>query len=73
MKDIRPTRFLGVPRVFEKIEEKMREVASQNGAAKAAIFGWSKSQSAQYYETIRNGGSPEPSWQFKLSQKVIFR
>lgn len=73
MKEIRPTRFLGVPRVYEKIEEKMAEVAAQNGALKSAISSWAKSQSTQFYEGVRNGGSTEPSWQFKLANKLIFK
>ncbi len=30
LKEVRPTRFWGVPRVYEKVKEKMQEVARQN-------------------------------------------
>jgi len=31
LKDVRPTFFFSVPRVWEKIDEKLKEVAAQNG------------------------------------------
>jgi long-chain-fatty-acid--CoA ligase ACSBG len=33
---------LSVPRVWEKIEEKMKQVASQNGKIKTKIATWAK-------------------------------
>lgn len=35
--ETRPTYFFGVPRVWEKIEEKMKSVAAQNSAVKKAL------------------------------------
>ena len=37
LKEARPTFFLGVPRVWEKIEEKMKIFASKNGIIKTKI------------------------------------
>lgn len=33
---------MAVPRVWEKFEEKMKDIARENGALKTAIAGWAK-------------------------------
>lgn len=49
----RPTRFLGVPRVWEKIQENMMAVGAQNGYIKKQIAAWAKEQGlANYYAKI---------------------
>ena len=42
MREVRPTLFLGVPRVWEKIEEKMRDVGRTTGGLKKRIATWAK-------------------------------
>jgi long-chain-fatty-acid--CoA ligase ACSBG len=37
LKEAKPTLFMSVPRVWEKIEEKMKTIAAQNGPLKTAI------------------------------------
>lgn len=43
LKEVRPTRFLGVPRVWEKIHEKMMEVGRKTTGVKKSIATWAKS------------------------------
>lgn len=42
LKEVRPTRFLGVPRVWEKIHEKMMEVGRKTTGVKKSIATWAK-------------------------------
>lgn len=42
LKEVRPTIFLGVPRVFEKIQEKMVQISKSSGALRRAVAGWAK-------------------------------
>jgi len=43
LKEVRPTVFLGVPRVWEKIEEKMRQVGASAKGYKKVMATWAKS------------------------------
>lgn len=42
LQEVRPTFFFSVPRVWEKIEEKMKQIAASNGFLKKAIADWAK-------------------------------
>lgn len=46
LKEVRPTFFFSVPRVWEKIDEKLKEVAAQNGWLATKISTWAKSMGA---------------------------
>lgn len=49
LQDARPTRFMGVPRVFEKFQERMVAVASSNGSFKKMLAGWAKGITLKHY------------------------
>ena len=55
LQEVRPTRFLAVPRVWEKIHEKMMQVGSQSGTVKRAIASWAKGHGLQHYMDKMNG------------------
>lgn len=42
MKEVRPTIFLGVPRVWEKIQEKMQSVSKSQSFFKRRVAKWAK-------------------------------
>lgn len=48
LREVQPTRFLGVPRVWEKIQEKMLQVGANNGYLKKMIANWAKAQGLQH-------------------------
>jgi long-chain-fatty-acid--CoA ligase ACSBG len=61
MKEVRPTFFFGVPRVWEKIQEKMVQIGRANSALKQRIGAWAKSQGAaraQNAQFGKSGGAP---------------
>lgn len=68
--EARPTVFLGVPRVFEKIQEKMMAVGAQSGALKRAIASWAKSVTLKYHQD-RMAGHTYTSFQYKIASAVI--
>jgi long-chain-fatty-acid--CoA ligase ACSBG len=42
LREIRPTFFFSVPRVWEKIDEKMKAIALSNGFLARSIGSWAK-------------------------------
>jgi len=57
MKEVRPTVFLGVPRVWEKIYEKMQEVGAQTRGLKKKIATWAKARGTAHSQ-LRQFGNP---------------
>nr|CAD7573333.1 unnamed protein product [Timema californicum] len=55
LQEVRPTRFIGVPRVWEKIYEKMTRIGSQNGYIKRSIATWAKGHGLQHNLDKMNG------------------
>lgn len=70
LKDVRPTRFLGVPRVWEKIHEKMMAVAASNGALKTCIASWAKQRGLNHNIDKMNGIEDESTC-YKLARSLI--
>lgn len=71
LQEVRPTKFLGVPRVYEKIYEKMQQIAAQNGFIKKAIASWAKEYTLQYHLNLINGIHSK-SWAYSLASSIIF-
>jgi len=55
--EAKPTLFFGVPRVYEKIQEKMMEVAKQNTGLKKSVAEWAKGSCTAHYEAKMAGQS----------------
>lgn len=71
LKEIRPTIFFGVPRVWEKIQAKMVEKASENSPIKKKIAKWAKGIGlAHSYESQYQ--RQKSKWQFHLADKIVF-
>jgi len=70
LKEVRPTAFLGVPRVWEKIMEKMQEVGRQTTGVKKSIAEWAKSKGLEGNYAIQRGDW-EP-WGWWLANQLVF-
>ncbi|XP_013176860.1 PREDICTED: long-chain-fatty-acid--CoA ligase ACSBG2-like isoform X1 [Papilio xuthus] len=55
LKEVRPTRFLAVPRVWEKMYEKIMAVGASSGTIKRSIALWAKDRSMKHHEARMNG------------------
>ncbi|XP_034940415.1 very long-chain-fatty-acid--CoA ligase bubblegum-like isoform X1 [Chelonus insularis] len=67
----RPTAFLGVPRVWEKIHEKMMIVARNNGPIKTWIATWAKAQGL-YYNMNKMNGVDYKTWGYLFAKWLVF-
>ena len=59
LKEVRPTIFIGVPRIFEKVFERARLKAAQAGRINEVIFDWAIDV-AKEYATLQEAGQPIP-------------
>ena len=70
LREVRPTMFVGVPRVWEKIQAKMVAAGAQNSGLKKKIAAWARRKGlANGY--ARQEGKPAPAF-FNLAHKLVF-
>ncbi|XP_023943345.1 very long-chain-fatty-acid--CoA ligase bubblegum isoform X1 [Bicyclus anynana] len=55
LKEVRPTRFLAVPRVWEKMYEKIMAVGKSSGSLKRYIATWAKEKGTEHHCARING------------------
>ena len=69
LQEIRPTFFVGIPRVFEKVRAAV-ESKSQSGI-KQKVYRWAMEVGRENRDTILNGGRPT-SHAWKLANKLLY-
>ncbi|HET7102599.1 MAG TPA: long-chain fatty acid--CoA ligase, partial [Terracidiphilus sp.] len=67
---IRPTVFVGVPRVYEKIRQEV-ERRSGLSAVKKTMLAWAVKTGGRHHETVYGGGVPE-SLGWKLASRLVY-
>merc|ERR1719409_1665340 len=67
----RPTIFLGVPLVWEKIADKMRAVGANITGAKAHISKWAKDKAVRKARGAQLGGTGEVPWGSGVGLKIL--
>ncbi|KAG5188597.1 long chain acyl-CoA synthetase [Tribonema minus] len=72
LKAVRPTLFLGVPRVWEKIYEKMQEVGKKTVGTKKKIATWAKQKGAEHTRMCQYGGGGGEPCGYNVANKVVF-
>lgn len=71
LKEVKPTVFFGVPRVWEKIYDKMQIVAKSTKGLKKKIGAFAKKRAAGHWEAHQYGGSKKSPRFYGLSQKIL--
>jgi len=67
---VRPTRFVAVPRVFEKMHEQLDLKLTQATGPKAKLLSWARDVSTNHYDSILSGG-PGAGIQYKVAEKLL--
>ncbi|CAD8081672.1 unnamed protein product [Paramecium primaurelia] len=70
LKEVRPTMFFSVPRVWEKIYDQMQLIAKSNGAIKTKIATWAKSIGKE--GTFAQTHGLKPPLCFGLADKLVY-
>lgn len=70
LREVRPTMFVGVPRVWEKIQAKMVAAGAQNSGLKKKIAAWARTKGLAKAYARQNGEAP-PTF-FSLAHKLVF-
>lgn len=75
LKEVRPTIFIGVPRIFEKVFERARLKAAQAGRVNEMIFDWAIDVAKQY-AALKENSDPIPvtlTAQHAVADKVVYQ
>eukprot|EP00095_Tigriopus_kingsejongensis_P001487 snap_masked-scaffold124_size330879-processed-gene-1.10 protein:Tk01487 transcript:snap_masked-scaffold124_size330879-processed-gene-1.10-mRNA-1 annotation:"long-chain-fatty-acid-- ligase acsbg2" len=74
LKEVRPTFFFGVPRIYEKIQEKMVQIGKSSGAVKRLVADWAKRTGLQHNLRALEGQiTPnQPGYSYPLAKKLVF-
>ena len=76
VKEARPTKFIGVPRVWEKIKERMEDAERESGLVKRVLVQWAKNAALNRQNLILEGkiGNQDPgSLNYKIAHKLVLR
>lgn len=74
LREVRPTIFIGVPRIFEKIYAKIKEKAASEGKLVYGIFNWAVETGKEYARHLSDK-KPVGGWlklKHKLATKLVF-
>ncbi len=74
LQEVRPTIFVGVPRIFEKVYSKAKLKAAQTGGLKERIFDWAMGK-AREYALANASGTPISlalTVEHELSDRLVF-
>ncbi len=74
IQEVKPTAILTVPRLLERIEERVRKSATSAGGYKLKIFNWALGVGEQR-RILKENGKPIGMWlniEYKLAEKLVY-
>ncbi|KAM9384981.1 long-chain-fatty-acid--CoA ligase ACSBG2 [Pholidichthys leucotaenia] len=75
MKEARPTAFMGVPRVWEKMQEKMKSVGAKSSTVRRKVAAWAKDVGLQTNLTKMNPNADagRTPFSYHIAKKLVFK
>jgi len=71
LKEVRPTFFLGVPRVYEKMYDKLLLIGKSTNGITKLIATWAKKKALEFHESHQYNGKMETPLFYSLAQKIL--
>jgi len=72
MSEIKPTIFVAVPRVYERVRQSVETKAAKAGGVNLSIFQWALKTGGKYANVVAQHEQP-PSLLWKLANKLVYR
>lgn len=70
--DVRPTVFLGMPRVWEKFESALRQRLGEATGTKAKLVEWAmRTELEAFHEQVRRGDPNYTTWKRRLAGRLV--
>ncbi len=76
LQEVRPTRFFTVPRLWEKVQERLQEQGKKSGPLRRRLLLWSRAQAAHHYAKLRaaqEGQEVTESVGYRVARRLVFR
>ncbi|XP_068446102.1 long-chain-fatty-acid--CoA ligase ACSBG2 [Clinocottus analis] len=75
LKEVRPTAFMGVPRVWEKMQEKMKSVGAKSSTVRRKLAAWAKDVGLQtnLAKMNQSGAAGRAPLSYQLAKKLVFK
>ncbi|XP_072537451.1 long-chain-fatty-acid--CoA ligase ACSBG2 isoform X2 [Salminus brasiliensis] len=75
LREVRPTAFMGVPRVWEKMQEKMKAIGAKSSTVRRKVASWAKDVGlhTNLSKMEQNGSMPRASLNYRLAKRLVFR
>merc|ERR1719327_932081 len=68
---VNPTVFVGVPRVWEKIAEKIQSIGKKNTGLIKKLGDWAKSVMLEHHQNMQMGGTGAYPLRFWFAEKLL--
>lgn len=75
LQEVRPTLFIGVPRIFEKVYAKARLTAARSSRLRERIFDWAIEIAREYAQKLEAGEPVPPALalEHKMADRIVYR
>ncbi|XP_061594761.1 long-chain-fatty-acid--CoA ligase ACSBG2 isoform X2 [Cololabis saira] len=75
LREVRPTAFMGVPRVWEKMQEKMKSIGAKSSTVRRKVAAWAKDVGLQTNKTRmnQNTAAARTPLSYHIAKKLVFK
>lgn len=73
LRAVEPTLFFGVPRVYEKIADKIKAVGAKTKGVARKIANWAKAKVLDHQKSCQIGGDGYRPWGYSLAERLLVK